>query len=154
MLERRPVLYYAGTWWRTLQNAMNRPCQPVQQKPMGSCFDLYASGINGMSLRCTLRKAAQEKWAIGVTDVSTAFLLAPRKSSRLMVTKPPSILVEAGLVESDIRWVIEKAVYGLDTSPSLIGKHTGMKPCRICVGGKMVCTTGWFPLRNPMCGGS
>ena len=92
--------------------------QPPQQKTMGSSFDLYASGIDGMSLRCTLRKAAQEKWSIGVTDVSTAFLLAPRKSSRLMVTKPPSILVEAGLIEPDIRWVIEKAVYGLDTSPS------------------------------------
>ena len=91
---------------------------PPQQKTMGSSFDLYASGIDGMSLRCTLRKAAQEKWSIGVTDVSTAFLLAPRKSSRLMVTKPPSILVEAGLIEPDIRWVIEKAVYGLDTSPS------------------------------------
>ena len=91
---------------------------PPQQKTMGSSFDLYASGIDGMSLRRTLRKAAQEKWSIGVTDVSTAFLLAPRKSSRLMVTKPPSILVEAGLIEPDIRWVIEKAVYGLDTSPS------------------------------------
>ena len=34
------------------------------------------------------------------------------------MTKPPSILVEAGLIEPDIRWVIEKAVYGLDTSPS------------------------------------
>ena len=92
--------------------------QPAQKKPMGSCFDLYASGIDGMSLRCTLRKAAQEKLAIGVTDVSTAFLLAPRQSSRLMVTKPPSILVEAGLIESDVHWVIEKAVYGLGTSPS------------------------------------
>ena len=60
----------------------------------------------------------QEQWAIGITDVSSAFLLAPRKSSRLMVTKPPSILVEAGLMSKDTRWVVEAAVYGLDSSPA------------------------------------
>ena len=49
----------------------------------GRSFEHYASGIDGSSLRCALRKAAQEQWAIGITDVSSAFLLAPRKSSRL-----------------------------------------------------------------------
>ena len=84
----------------------------------GRSFELYASGIDGGSLRCALRKAAYEQWSIGITDVSSAFLLAPRKSPRLMVTKPPAILIEAGLISADTRWVVEAAVYGLDSSPS------------------------------------
>ena len=64
----------------------------------GRSFELYASGIDGGSLRCALRKAAYEQWSIGITDVSSAFLLAPRKSHRVMVTKPPAILIEAGLL--------------------------------------------------------
>ena len=87
-------------------------------KPPGKSFELYASGIIGSSLRCALRKAAQEQWSIGITDVSSAFLLAPRKSSRLMVTKPPSILTEAGILSKDTRWIVEAAVYGLDSSPA------------------------------------
>ena len=83
----------------------------------GRSFELYASGIDGGSLRCALRKAAYEQWSIGITDVSSAFLLAPRKSPRLMVTKPPAILIEAGLISADTRWVVEAAVYGLDSSP-------------------------------------
>ena len=87
-------------------------------KQPGKSFELYASGIDGSSLRCALRKAAQEQWSIGITDVSSAFLLAPRKSSRLMVTKPPSILTEAGILSKDTRWIVEAAVYGLDSSPA------------------------------------
>ena len=34
------------------------------------------------------------------------------------MTKPPSILVEAGLMSPDTRWVVEAAVYGLDSSPA------------------------------------
>ena len=86
-------------------------------KQAGRSFELYASGIDGSSLRCALRKAAQEQWALGIADVSSAFLLAPRKSSRLMATKPPSILVDAGIMSKDTRWVVEAAVYGLDNSP-------------------------------------
>lgn len=48
-------------------------------------------------------------WSIGITDVS--FLLALRKSNRLTVAKPPSILVEAGLMSAE--WAVEAAVYGL-----------------------------------------
>ena len=39
----------------------------------GKSFELYASGIDGGSLRCALRKAAYEQWSIGITDVSSAF---------------------------------------------------------------------------------
>ena len=49
----------------------------------GRSFEHYASGIDGSSLRCALRKAAQEQWAIGITDVSSAFLLAPRSRRAL-----------------------------------------------------------------------
>ena len=94
------------------------PQDPQADKSSAKSFELYASGIDGASLRCALRKAAFENWEIGVTDVSTAFLLAPRKSSRLMVTKPPSVLLDAGLVDKDDRWIVEAAVYGLDTSPA------------------------------------
>ena len=86
-------------------------------------YDLYASGIDGVTLRCSLKKAVEESWDIAMLDITTAFLLAPRCSKTLLVSTPPSILVQAGLIAPDVRWVIEKAVYGLETSPSDWQQH-------------------------------
>ena len=89
----------------------------------GKNFELYASGIDGIALRCSLKKAVEEGWQIASLDVTTAFLLAPRVAEKLLVSTPPSILVQAHLVSSDTRWIVEKAVYGLDTSPSDWQQH-------------------------------
>ena len=78
---------------------------------------LYAGGLDGVALRTVLRKAAACSWSLASTDVRTAFLLAPRQSDRLLVVRPPQLLVDHNLAGKDERWVVDNAVYGLDTSP-------------------------------------
>ena len=59
-------------------------------------------------------------WEIATCDVKTAFLLAPREDSsrRLVVVKPPRILVEAGIVGPRELWRVQHALYGLRSSPA------------------------------------
>ena len=46
-------------------------------------WDCYAVGIDGLTIRAAVRKAGDQGWGGAITDVKTAFLLAPRKSSSL-----------------------------------------------------------------------
>ena len=79
----------------------------------------YAGGIDSTALRCMLRKAADQSWSIGTVDIRTAFLLAPRtRKTHLLVVQPPKLLSDCGLIPKDQVWVVEKALYGLDTSPA------------------------------------
>ena len=82
--------------------------------------NLYAGGADGTTIRCLLRKAAAMSWEIATCDVKTAFLLAPREDSsrRLVVVKPPRILVEAGIVGPREPWRVQHALYGLRSSPA------------------------------------
>ena len=53
-----------------------------------------------------------------ISDVRTAFLLAPRlDQERLLVCKPPQLYVECGLASPGERWLISGAMYGLQESP-------------------------------------
>ena len=86
---------------------------PVDKK------DNYALGVDGTAIRCVLRKAAHEKWGIAAVDVKGAFLLAPRKETRrTLITRPPQILLQAGLCGPKERWWVKGAMYGLDSSPA------------------------------------
>ena len=83
---------------------------------------LYASGLDMDALRIQLRfSAGQPNWTALMTDVRTAFLLAPARSRgdsrRRVVLIPPKALVKAGLVSESDRFLIIKAVYGLAESP-------------------------------------
>ena len=78
---------------------------------------LYAGGLDGTALRAVARKAAAFQWSLGSTDIKTAFLLAPRKDQRLMVIRPPQLLIDCGLAGPRERWIVSKALYGLETSP-------------------------------------
>ena len=79
----------------------------------------YASGIDGTTIRAVLRKAGHEGWCCSSTDVRTAFLLAPRQNQNgVLIVKPPQILREAGLVGPQDLWKVDKALYGLQSSPS------------------------------------
>ena len=67
----------------------------------------YAGGIDG-TLRCVLRKGAHEQWSLATVDVKCAFLLAPRKETRrTLITRPPKVLVEAGIVKASERWLVQ-----------------------------------------------
>ena len=83
-------------------------------------FGNYTGGADATLLRCLFRKAAHEAWTLGSIDVKTAFLLAPRQKAKesLLVAVPPRVLVEAGIVKESGRWIIDKAMYGLDSSPA------------------------------------
>ena len=81
--------------------------------------DCYASGIDGATVRSTLRKAGERAWEVATIDVRTAFLLAPRRcEAGILVVRPPRILVEAKLVPEDVVWRVDKALYGLQSSPA------------------------------------
>ena len=78
---------------------------------------LYAGGLDGTALRAVARKAAACQWSIGSTDIKTAFLLAPRKDKRVMIIRPPQLLIDCGLAGQRERWIVDRALYGLETSP-------------------------------------
>ncbi|CAL1162674.1 unnamed protein product [Cladocopium goreaui] len=83
--------------------------------------DLYAGGADATAIRCMVRKTAMmDGWDMGVLDIKGAFLLAPRRREQecLMMTIPPKLLVQAGICPPEERWVIQKAMYGLKTSPA------------------------------------
>ena len=83
-------------------------------------YSLYAGGADGTTLRCLMRCAAQRSWSIGTVDIKTAFLLAPRpdERERLLVARPPRVLVEAGICPPTELWEISHAVYGLNDAPA------------------------------------
>ena len=91
-----------------IQSATGSPVTSSKD-PLGS--PLYAGGLDGVALRTVLRKAAACNWSIASTDVRTAFLLAPRQSDRLLVVRPPQLLVDHNLAAKDERWVVDHAVY-------------------------------------------
>ncbi|CAK9056938.1 unnamed protein product [Durusdinium trenchii] len=90
--------------------------QPKDSNP----FSLYAGGADGTTLRCLMKCAAENSWSVGTVDVKTAFLLAPRpdEQERLLVARPPKVLIEAGICDAAELWEISHAVYGLNDAPA------------------------------------
>ena len=91
--------------------------------------ELYASGAEALSVKVAITFAARYPEWTGVTiDVKSAFLYAPirtenRGAEERIVVKPPHFLVELGVLSSDDRWWIKKALYGLPTSPRDWGRY-------------------------------
>ena len=86
----------------------------------------YASGADASLTRATLQHAVQRGWGASITDVKTAFLLAPRpvpESGREAIVIPPKILVAAGICQPNERWRVHKALYGFQSSPARWAKH-------------------------------
>ena len=93
--------------------------------------DLYASGLDGSSVRIQVRVAAAKRWRSSVLDIKTAFLTAPlfqphgdsskaarRLMSKAIIVSPPRILVHLGLVEEGEKWLVLRALYGLPEAPA------------------------------------
>ena len=60
-----------------------------------------------------------KKWTTASLDVKTAFLLAPRRdaSQRLLITRPPKVLIEAGVCKQGEIWEVKNSLYGLQEAP-------------------------------------
>ena len=86
-----------------------------------SPIGVYASGADGTLIRTVLRHSVLAGWGCDVTDIKTAFRLAPRVASpnqREAIVIPPRILVDAKICSPTERWRIQKALYGLPSSPA------------------------------------
>ena len=88
--------------------------------------NLYASGADGILIRATLAHSVQMGWGAGITDIRTAFLLAPRpkpQDAREVIVVPPKILVEAKVCSPSERWRVHNALYGFTSSPAHWAVH-------------------------------
>ena len=87
--------------------------------PLRPLSYIYAGGADATVLRALLRKSALEKWSVASLDVKTAFLLAPRRDAqqRLLITRPPRVLVEAKVCAADEIWEVRNSLYGLQEAP-------------------------------------
>ena len=95
----------------------------------GEAGNLYASGVEGVTLRVAIAFATQQSWSGVSADIKTAFLNAPLEcgfesgTEEVIIVRPPSILVEMGLMEERDRWRVVKALYGLRQAPRAWAVH-------------------------------
>ena len=89
------------------------------------CGNYASSSTNGETqIRSLAKMLALKAWSMAGTDIRTAFLHAPRRDDgKTVVMEAPAIFRECGLAQKDEVWIIDKAVYGLTTSPKDWGVH-------------------------------
>ena len=68
-------------------------------------------------LRTLISLASLQNWAVASWDVSTAFLYAQLPEDHVVYCRPPNALIRLGLVQPGVVWKLNKALYGLRTSP-------------------------------------
>ena len=84
----------------------------------------YAGGSDANQVRAMLRLGAMQKWTCAGTDIRMAFLNAPRRDrNKLLAMEIPVVFRKLGLAESHHIWLIDKALYGLVSSPRDWGLH-------------------------------
>ena len=120
--------------------------QPKDPNP----YSLYAGGADGTTLRCLMSCQAEKSWSIGTVD--TAFLLAPRpdEEERLLVARPPKVLIEAGVCDASELWEISHAVYGLNDAPANWSQYRDRELPQVSL--QEVMTTSWCPRRSQIFG--
>ena len=74
-------------------------------------------------LRTLISLASLQRWAVASWDVSTAFLYAQLPEDHVVYCRPPNALIRLGLVQPGVVWKLNKALYGLRTSPKGMGRR-------------------------------
>ena len=79
----------------------------------------YATGVEAVSVRAALAIASRRLWRPTGLDIRTAFLNAPVRvpNKTIIIVKPPRILIDLQLVTEEERWIVDRALYGLTSSP-------------------------------------
>ena len=86
--------------------------------------DKYASGADGNQIRMMIRQAAMQSWSLFGTDIRVAFLNAPKRDvTKITAMEIPRVFQKLNLAQTHEVWIIEKALYGLVTSPKDWGLH-------------------------------
>ena len=90
-------------------------CGNFQQVQPGE--DTCANTLSFPMLRTLISLASLQRWAVASWDVSTAFLYAQLPEDHVVYCRPPNALIRLGLVQPGVVWKLNKALYGLRTSP-------------------------------------
>ena len=86
------------------------------QDPSGD--ERYAGGADGNQIRAQVRLAALKSWTVCGTDIRVAFLNAPKRDeTKITAMEVPTVFKKLGLAGPQDVWIIQKAVYGLTSSP-------------------------------------
>ena len=86
--------------------------------------DRYAGGADGCQVRALIRTAALRGRSLAGSDIRVAFLNAPKRdTTKITAMEVPTIFKHLGLADAEDVWVIEKALYGLVSSPQDWGIH-------------------------------
>ena len=82
---------------------------------------LYAGGLDVISLRCCLVLMVSQMWSAGVADIKTGFLNAELQPEDLgakrVVIRTPGLWRRLGICEETF-WDVHRAMYGLAISPA------------------------------------
>ena len=94
--------------------------------------ECYAGGADGTQIRAAVKCAALKNWQLAATDIRVAFLNAPRRDqTKIVAMEVPRIFRQISLAGPEHVWLIEKALYGLTTSPRDWGLHRNEELPRI-----------------------
>ncbi|CAE7380847.1 RE2 [Symbiodinium natans] len=110
--------------------------------------NLYASGVESLTVRTALGFAAYRGWAALSADIRTAFLHAPLdgelESEEIIIVRPPSILVDMKILSPNHRWRVRKALYGLRQAPLAWARFRD-KSLRVLT---FQCDGAWYALQQ------
>ena len=78
----------------------------------------YAGGADAVQCRALVRISASKGWQLSGTDIKVAFLNAPKRdATRITACEAPTVFKRLGLANEHSVWVVERALYGLPSSP-------------------------------------
>ena len=82
---------------------------------------LYAGGLDVVSLRCCLVLMVHKQWSAGIVDIKTAFLNAELEKedvgTKRIIIRTPGLWRRLGIC-AETFWGVQKALYGLQISPA------------------------------------
>ena len=88
---------------------------------MYTASQLYAGGLDVVSLRCSLVLMVERKWSAGVVDIKTAFLNAELDredhGAKRVIVRTPGLWRRLGICVETF-WDVQRALYGLQISPA------------------------------------